>query len=536
MEALLQDVRYAIRSLAKAPGFTVVVMVTLALGIGGNTAVFSVLDTLLLRPLPFADAGRMVVAWDYNTGQGQEYAELSPGRLAALRDRVPSLADVTAFDFAGFTLTGVPDPERLTALTVDHRFFPLLGATPSLGRTVLPEDDRPGAPAVVVLSAGFWHRRFGGDPAVLGRTLLLDGVPATVVGVMPSGFQFVQRVDLWAPLALPDSVWADHRTHWLRMVGKLRPGASLSAARAEVDAVSHTLERELPEANAGWRTSLVPVNEGLFQGPVKPAMLALLGAVGFVLLIACADVANLLLARATTRRREIAIRTALGAGRGRVLRQLLTESLLLALAGGALGLLLATWGLAAIRAALPAVVLDFSPRIAEMWLSGTVLVYTLAVSVVTGVLFGLAPALQAARPDSSGALKESDARGSLGPSRQGLRNTLVAGEIALALVALTGAGLMIRSFVNRAGANPGFRAAPALTVWYRLPEAKYPDRERVAAFTHAALERFARLPGVTAVAVANVLPLSGESVQIPFTIAGRPPAAAGDAPWANVRV
>ncbi|HEX2095286.1 MAG TPA: ABC transporter permease [Longimicrobiaceae bacterium] len=535
MDTLLQDFRYALRSLLKSPGFTAVAVLALALGIGGNTAVFSIIHTLLYRPLPFPDADRLVVVWDNNVREGQEFSEVAPGHVRALRERGRSFQGVAAYDYAGFTLTGAGEPEQVEGHVVDAGFFPMLGVRPALGRGFLPGEDRPAAAPVVVLGHELWRRRFAEDPRVVGRTILLDGVATTVVGVLPADFRFPGAGDVWTPLALSDSAWQLRGEHFLRVIGKLRPGVSVDDARAEADALSRELERSHPETNRGWRMSVQPLNEGLFQGPIVPIMVVLLGAVGFVLLIACADVANLLLARAATREREVAVRLAMGAGRARLVRQLLTESLLLALLGGAAGVVLAVWGLDALGAMIPATLLRYVPQMAHLGIDGAVLGYTLLLSFGTGILFGLVPALQASRPDLASTLKEGD-RGSAGVRRGRLRSTLVVSEVALALVLVTATGLMVKSFLRQLSANPGFRPERSLVFWLNLPEARYREGERIVAFQDALVERLRSLPGVESVGTVDPLPLTGEGRERRFTVEGRPVLTPADTPWANLRV
>ncbi|HEX7242174.1 MAG TPA: ABC transporter permease, partial [Longimicrobiaceae bacterium] len=534
-DTFLQDLRYALRTLRRSPGFLVMAVLALALGIGGNTAVFSIVHTLLYRPLPVADAERLVVVWDNNAGDGQEFSEVAPGHVRDLRERARSFEGITAYDYADFTLTGSGEPEQLEGHVVDASFFPMLGVRPVLGRGILPADDRSGAAPVVMLAHRFWQRRFAGDPGVVGRTVLLDGVATTVVGVLPAEFRFPGAGDVWAPLALPDSTWEVRGSHFLRVIGKLRPGVSVGAARAEAESLSRELERSHPEVERGWRMSVQPLNEGLFQGPIVPTMVVLLGAVGFVLLIACADVANLLLARAAAREREVAVRLAIGAGRGRLVRQLLTESLLLALLGGAAGSVLAVWGLDALSATVPATILDFSPQMAQLGVDARVLGYTLLLSLATGVLFGLVPALQASRPNLAATLKDGD-RGSAGARRGRLRSTLVVCEVALALVLVTATGLMVKSFLRQQSANPGFTPERSLVFWLNLPRARYPDGARVTAFHDALVDRLRALPGVESVGTVDPLPLTGEGSEQRFTIEGRPVPTPADTPWTNLRV
>jgi predicted permease len=519
MDALWQDFRYALRALRKSPGFTVAAALTLALGIGGNTAIYSLVDTLLIEPLPFADGERLVMLWEENQREGRAYSEVSGAQVRALQQRATVFEDIAPYDWFGFTLTGGGAPEQLTGTVVAHNFFEVLGVGPVAGRLFRPEEDREGSPPVVVLSHEFWRREFAGDRSVVGRALVLNGVPTTVVGVLPEGFRFEVPADVYHSLAQPESLWENRRARVLRVVGKLAPGVSLARARAEAETIAASLAQEFPETNTGWTLSVVPATEGLFQGPVRPSLVALLGAVGFVLLIACADVANLLLARATGRRRELAIRAALGAGRRRLVGQLLTESVVLASVGAIAGLLLAAWGLSALEATFPAAMLRGTPRLTQVEIDGSVLAYTGLLTVFTSALFGLAPALRATpvrlRDELAAAGRSTAGRGS-----GRLRAALVASEVALALVLSTGAGLMIRSFVNQVVANPGFRPDNVLTFWTSLPQSRYPDGPSIAAFQLRALEALRALPGVEMAAAANVVPLSGEGARTDFSVRG----------------
>ncbi|HXV87070.1 MAG TPA: ABC transporter permease [Gemmatimonadales bacterium] len=535
MDALWQDLRYAFRALRKSPGFTLAAVVTLALGIGGNTAIYSLVNTLLLEPLPFEGGERLVMFWEENDREGRSYSEVAPAQVRALQQRATAFEDIAPYDLFGFTLTGSGEPEQLTGTVVAHNFFGLLGVTPLAGRLFTPEDDRQGAPPVAVLSHEFWRRRFAGDPSTVGRSLLLSGVPTTVVGVLPEGFRFEAPADVYHPLAQPESLWENRRARILRVVGKLAPGTALARARAEVQAISRSLEAEYPETNAGWEISVVPAVEGLFQGPVRPTLIAFLGAVGFVLLIACADVANLLLARATGRRRELAVRAALGAGRRRLVKQLLSESLLLAGFGAAAGLLLAVWALSVLESVFPAAILRATPRLTRLEIDGSVLAFTGLVTIVTGLVFGLLPALRATRASLSEELAE-EGRSTADRGRGRLRAALVGAQVALALVLCTGAGLMIRSFVNQVLANPGFRPDNVLTFWTALPQTRYPDGPSIAAFQLRALETLRALPGVEGVAGANVVPLSGEGARTDFTILGGDAGAAENLPTTQYRL
>ncbi len=523
MDTLRQDLRIAARALRNSPGFALTAILAIALGIGANTAIFSIVDTLILRPPPFEDAKRLAVFWAENPQQGARYNEVSPADVRAVRERSRSFEAIAAYDFGGAVLTGTDEPERLSGLVVDAGLFPLLGTAPALGRGFTPADDRDGAPPVVVISHGLWQRRFGGDPAVLGRSILLSGTPTTVIGVMPPDFHFAMNSDVWRPLALPDSAWQS-TDGWLRTTARLRPGVSIDAAATELDAIAAALERERPGSSPGWRFSLQSFNQGMSQGPIGFMMLLMLGAVAFVLLIACADVANLLLARASGRTRETAIRKALGASRARLIRQLLTESLLLSVAGAVVGILLALWSLYLVRTALPMNILEFSPRLAHLGVDARVLAFTATLAFASALLFGIAPALTASGPDLTATLKEGDRGATIGPRRHRLRATLVGFQVALALVLLAGAAVMMRTFLAQYSANAGFHSDNLLTMWVSPNQSAYPEREHLRGFQRAVTERIAALPNSEAVALTSAYPLSGEDSRWPLNIEGRAPA------------
>ncbi|MGH7577365.1 MAG: ABC transporter permease, partial [Longimicrobiales bacterium] len=455
MDHLERDLRFALRSLARRPGFTTIAIIAVALGIGANTTIFSIADTMLFRLPPYDDADRLVVLWEENPTQGARYNEVAPLAIQPVRERASGLEQLAVYDYRSVTLTGAAEPERLTGLVIDANLLPMIGIEPMLGRNFNDSEDVFGAPPVALISHGLWQRRFGGDPDIIGRTIELT-IPHTIIGVMPADFHFAVASDVWMPIGqmLAPSDWGSE-SHVLRTLAKLRAGVSVERARAELDAVAASLEREHPRSRAGWRFSVHRINDGMFQAPVKPMMLLLLGAVGFVLLIACADVANLLLARGAGRAREIAIRTALGAGRVRLVRQLLTESLLLALAGGVAGTLLAAWTLGLIRSAIPASILEFNPRMASLGIDPRVLGYTAAIVVATGLLFGFLPALRASRPDLADSLKEGDRASTAGRGQHRLRGALVGLQAALAVVLLTGGTILMRSFLAQQEANPG---------------------------------------------------------------------------------
>ncbi|MBA2340498.1 MAG: ABC transporter permease [Pyrinomonadaceae bacterium] len=538
MNTLWQDLRYGVRMLAKNPGFTFIAVLALALGIGANAAIFSVVNAVLLRPLPFEHSERLVRVWGTNVKKNLERRSSSFLNFTDWQKQNHVFESMTAYTGAAATLTSEGSaPEQLGGIGFTGDLFAVSGAQPALGRTFAPEElaaSAEGAPIVVVISNDLWRRRFSSDPNITGKQLTLDAnKSATVIGVMPADFKFpvdFSNVDFWLPLDPTDELNAERDTNYLQIVGRLKPNVSLTQAQAEMNTITARLEQEYPEENAGRTVSLVSLHESLV-GNVRPALLVLLGAVGLVLLIACANVANLLLARAATRSREIAIRTALGARRARVVRQLLTESALLSLAGGALGLLLALWGIDLLVAAIP---FDVA-RLGEVNLDARVIAFTLGVSVLTGVAFGLAPALQASRVDLNETLKEGGRGGTESLRRNRVRSLLVVSEIALSLVLLIGAGLLIKSFWHLREINPGFDPNNVITATLSL-SGKYEEESQQAEFFQRAVGRISALPGVEAAGAIFPLPLSGNAVQGDFEIEGNAPLGAGEKPNANFRM
>ncbi|MFL6285550.1 MAG: ADOP family duplicated permease [Pyrinomonadaceae bacterium] len=543
METLLQDIRYGARVLARHKGFTAVAVITLALGIGANTAIFSVVNELLLRPLPYRDAERVVMLWEV-TPEGRHQNTTSRKNFLAWREQSKSFETIAAFSDQRANLTGAGDPEEVSTQMASSGLFNVLGVDAVVGRTFTKDDIEPGAPRVAVLSYGLWQRRFGGDRGVVGRPITLSGEPYTVIGVVPANFQWHIRsrsgtgkpAEVWTLLTMPasqaDAVGAWHG-RFLSVVGRLKPGVSREQADAELKTIEARISEDDPQYSKGYSAEVIHVREQLV-GNVRPALWLLLGAVGFVLLIACANVANLLLARAASREKEIALRTALGARRMRIVRQLLTESLLLALLGGLGGLALAWWGIQALVAISPRDLVNLQ----GVGLNLTVLWWTLAVVVVTGILFGLVPALEATRVDLNDTLKEGGkgASGQRARSR-GLRGALVVAEVALALVLLVGAGLLVKSFARMRNIDTGFRTDNVLTMVVRLPEAKYNEDPKVVGFFRQTLERVRAIPGVRSVGIVNYLPLyGGLGSATGFTVEGRPAPPPGEEPSTNVRV
>ena len=530
MNTFRQDLRYGTRMLVKKPGFTLIAIITLALGIGANTAIFSVINTVLLMPLPYKDGERLVAVWGRLKQVDQ--VELSPNELLDYRQRSRVFSQFAASESANLNLTGGLEPVRLEGRAVTANLFPLLGVPPLMGRTFTEEEDKANA-RVAVLSYSLWQSTLGGASDAVGRTIALDGKAYEVIGVMPSEFNFPPPVtnykqsEIWVPRSLETETRRD--AHNLFTIGQLTPGATFAQAIAEMSGIAQQREREDPRKQIG--INLVPL-QGQVGRQLRPSLLILAGAVGFVLLIACANVANLLLASASARRKEIAVRLALGASRWRIVRQLLTESLLLSLAGGGLGLLLAAWGTEAIRA-LGA---DQIPRADQITVDGLVLGFTVLLSMATGAIFGLAPALQASRDDLNKTLRDGGGSGSASGHHR-LRTTLVMTEVALSLVLLVGAGLLIKSFWRLLNVDPGFKTHNLLSLELSLTSERYADQMTRSAFYQQLLERVSALPGVRSAALVNHPPFSGRRGINAFKLEGRPdPTGIEDTPLADFRV
>jgi putative ABC transport system permease protein len=536
LEDLLQDLRYGARMLMKKPGFTLVAVITLAAGIAANTTIFSIADALVLRPFRFPHQERLVNVWERALlGGGFDHGSVAPGNFNDWREQSESFERLIAIGGRSFVLTGEQQPERFGGYGVSAGFFDGLGAKPAIGRTFLPGEDEPGRDQVVVLKHSLWERRFGSDPNIVGRTLTLNSKPFTVIGVMPADFNFpFNGGEVWSPLAFDDKTKQERLNHNMRVIGLLRQGVNIAQANADLDAISRRAQRLFPETNAGRSAGVFDITED-FTGESQDYMTPLVGAVAFVLLIACANVANMQFSRAFGRRKEIAVRLALGASRWRLVRQLLTESLLLALAGGVIGLLLSAWAVDTLRAAMPE---DFGksiPGFDRFGVNRVVLLFTLVISMLTGVLFGLMPAWQASKPDLNESLKEGAKGASSADSRQRLRGALVVAEIALSLVLLVGAGLMVRSFVAMLRDDIGFNPHSALSFRLSLPEEKYSEAQR-RGFYDQLLKRLETLPGVVAAGAVSILPLSNDSDGRIFKIVGRPPFEKGNEPGADYRI
>ncbi|HEX8088997.1 MAG TPA: ABC transporter permease, partial [Blastocatellia bacterium] len=499
METIIKDLRFAIRMLAKNPGFTAVAVIALALGIGANTAIFTVVNAILLRPLPFKEPSRLVMVYGMDPKIGQERIPLSVADYLDWRSQNQTLETMAAFSTNRFNYTSGETPEQVQGAWVTADFFTALGARAEMGRAFQSDEDQPGTEPVVVVSHGFWQRQLAARTDAVGQQVNLNSRAYTVVGVMPAGFAYPDDAELWAAQKLNPP--ARRGPYFMWGLGRLKPGATLEQARAEMDTVARRIQQETHSTQNDWTYNAASLTEEIV-GDVRPALLILLGAVVFVLLIASANVANLLLSRAAAREKEIAIRSALGASRARLVRQLLTESLLLASAGGVIGLLLALWGVDVLVALSP----DNIPRLNEVRIDGAVLGFTLLVSLLSGVVFGLAPALYSSRLNLNESLKEGARGASESLGRRRLRNALVISEIALSLMLLISAGLMIKSFVRLQNVNPGFSPKNILTMQISLPGAKYPEDDKASAFYQQLLARVESLPGVQSAGLAFSLP------------------------------
>jgi len=503
METLLQDLRYSARMLRKSPGFTAVAALTLALGIGANTAIFSVVNAVLLRPYPYKDEDRLVWLWE-TSPPGVHGSNPSPANFLDWQKQNKVFEQLEAINVRDFNLIGDANPERMRGMVITHGLFSLLGVRPQIGRDFFPGEDRPGHSNVAILSHELWQRRFGGDPNILNQSITLDDQQFTVIGVMPPSRGLRWRdTDIWTPIAFTAAQAQNRRGYPLNVIGRLKPEVTLEQARSEMSLIAGRLANQYSDTNAGWDVRVAPLLEDAVS-EIRPSLQLLLGAVAFVLLIACANVANLLLARAAVRQKEIAVRTALGASRWRIVRQLLTESLLLSLAGGIIGLTLASWGLKIMMAMADI----FWPRVMDLSLDVRILAFTTAITLLTGLSFGMVPALQVSKPNLNEMLKDAGRGSTEGGRRQIVRNALVVVEVAISLVLLVGAGLLMRSFIGLQKVDPGFDPKNALTVSISLPERKYPEKDRQAAFYSRLIERVSALPGVQAMGAASSVPFS----------------------------
>jgi putative ABC transport system permease protein len=529
MDTLRQDIRYAFRRLFKSAGFTIVAVVTLALGIGANTAIFSVLNGVILKPLPFPESHRLVGI--YHLSEGRRTTMSGPN-FTDVRKQSQTLAGAAAIARGRVVLTGAGEPVRLDAADVSASFFDILGVRPIRGRTFRPDENEPGKTNVVVLSYGVWQQRFGGSDQTLGKRITLDGQQVEVIGVMPNGFAYPADRVLWTPIEHTKEFLSTQRGAWyIHGIGRVKPGVEIGQVTAEVQAIGKQLAKQYPDANEGVDMTATSLHEATVAN-IRQSVWILLGAVGFVLLIACVNVANLLLARAAARESEMAVRTALGAGRRRLVRQLLTESIIIGVAGGALGLLLAVWGVELLVGLEPQGV----PRLKEVSVDGTVMAFTAMLAVLTGLLFGIVPAFQATRAAVSDSLKEAG-RGAI-TSRSGarVRGALVVAEMALAVTLLAGAGLLIRSFATLAAVDPGFEVENALTFELSLSGERYAKDPQQVMFVDELMPRLRAIPGVQNAGASVFLPLSGSSIVLTFAVDGRPPLPPSQQPAIQVRV
>ena len=535
---MLSEIKVALRGLAKTPGFTVIAIATLALAIGANSAVFSLINALLVRPLPYQEPSRIALIWEQFATQGLERIPCSPPEYLDLEKEFQSGTGLAAFNYQAFNLGSGDVPERITGAVVTPSLFPLLGVEPIKGRTFAREEQGEGHDDMIVISERLWKRRFNSDPMLVGRTLLLNGRSYTVIGIMPATFEFpiplfgiqgnvfAERVDLWKPVAFTKNELEQRGGRSYGLITRLRPGVSLMQAQAELDKIISNWKQTYKDnySGGGFGAKIYPLQDQVVGG-MRTGLTILLGAVVFVLLIACANLATMLLARATARERELAIRVALGAGRWQLLRQMLVESVLLALAGGAVGCVLSVWGLEL----LTRIGARTIPRLGEVNLDLGVMLVTAVVAIGTGILFGLIPALASAKPELTEALKEGGRSATAGTRTNQVRNSLVVGEIALALVLLVGAGLLLKSYARVQNIDPGFDRGNVLTAEIDLPSPKYPGRsspdynhgQALVNFWNEALQRVRQLPGVEAAAATVVLPLSGSNTDSSFAIEGR---------------
>jgi putative ABC transport system permease protein len=533
MRNLFSDLRLGLRILFRNPGFSATAILLLALGIGANTAIFSVVNAVLLRPLPYQDPSRLMQIWHVPPAKsfpGLTLFSVSPANYLDWRSQNHSFEEMAAYGGARFNVGGKEQPESMQAATVAASFFSILRVQPLLGRGFTPDDDRPGQGHVVVLGNALWRQRYGADPGVVGRNIVLDGETYQVIGVMPPAFQFPSWAQLWTPMAWTDEKRAVRGNHNYLVIGRLRPGVDIRAAQAELSGISTRLEQLYPEDDKGWGAKILTLREQAV-GDVRPALLVLLGAVGFVLLIACANVANLVLGKILARRKEIAIRSALGATRFAILRQVLAETVLLALAGGALGLFLASFGTTLIVKFLA----DRLPRFAEITLDGSVLAFTAFLALFSGVLAGVLPALRFTKTDVNEALKQGQSRGS-SDSGSKTRGLLVVSEVALSLVLLVGAGLMVRTLYQLSNVRPGFDANGQLTMTVSIPPNKFTTPTAYIAFFERVLQEVRATAGVDSAAVIDDLPMDNGGSHQPVSVEGQPVVPMADQPEVDVRL
>jgi predicted permease len=531
IETTWRDIRFGVRALVHSPIFTVVTVLSLALGIGANTAIFSVVNGLLLRPLPYPESEQIVDVWHTPPQQsfpGLDRFSVSPANYLDWKAQSNAFEQMAIYTYTGLSLSTSNDPLPLIGAAVSSDFFSVLRTNAMQGRTFTPDEEQPGRDQVVVISHGLWQRAFGANPNIVGQTLTLNSRSFTVVGIMPAGFQLPREADLWVPLAWDDKERQTRSIHDYIVIARLKQNVSLPQAQAEMSTISTRLEQQYPEENSGWGAVVIPLREDLV-GDIRTALLVLFSAVGFVLLIACANVANLMLARGANRRKEMAVRVALGAGRARLVRQLLTESVLLAVTGGVLGLLLAVWGSRML------VRLGSLPNSGDIGIDTWALGFTLLVSFAAGIIIGIVPALQFTKSSLSETLKQGSGRTGGSPMKQHTRKALVVSEVALSLVLLIGAGLMIRSFWKLQNVDPGFDTSNALTMSVALTPIRYSEPHQQLAFLDRAMEQIRAVPGVVSVGTTTTIPLAGGGSTQPFSIEGRPTGTIAEQPMAQTR-
>jgi putative ABC transport system permease protein len=532
MNSVIKDIRFALRTFVKQPAFAIIAVITLALGIGGSTSIFTVVDAALLRGLPYKSPEQLYHVWEQVPRQEFPKREMSyPDYQDYQQNNV--FEGLAAYTGGGALLSGRGESENVFGPRVSANFFQVLGVDPILGRTFQPDEDKQGGPRVTVLTYGFWQRKFGGDPGIVGQALTINGESYTVIGVLPASFQFALRNnDLWLPYQPTQNQLTRRYMHGTNLIGRLKPGVDPTQATSDLNVIASRIEQQHNDSHAGITARIVPLQEEIV-GSVKPILLVLLAAVGFVLLIACANVASLLLTRSLSRQKEVAIRSALGASRWRVIRQLLTESVLLSLAGGAAGLLIAYWGVPALVAAIPQQQQIAMPFLRDLGLDAGILTFSFALSFITGLVFGLAPALQSSRLDLNESLKEGGRHSSASASHR-LRSALVVSEIALAVVLLIGAGLMMKSLWRLLNTDVGFKTENVLTMTIVLPPAKYTEANQQINFNTQLRERVHSMPGVLGAGTVNILPVNGGNTTR-FYVDGDPVPAPGQEIEANIR-
>ncbi len=519
MDNLINDIRYAVRSLVKRPAFSLIAVFTLALGIGANSAIFSAVNALLLNPIQLTGLDRVVTVWDRFAERGVDHNEVTMANYLDWKSQNQSFEHLALSRWWSANLGGVETPERLQGSLITANYFDAVGVKPILGRGPLEEENQPGRDAVAVIGYNLWQRRFGGDPNILNKTITINGITRTIVGVLPEGFNYPKGAEIYSPIAITPELARSRQSHSYYVVGRLKPGVTTQQAQAEFDTITTRLAQQYPEANTGWSANVIPIVKDTVR-MYDTALWVMMGAVGFVLLIACANVANLMLARATGRQKEIALRSALGASRWRIVRQLLTESLIIALVGGTIGVLVAVWGVDLLRAANPGEAAKFAPGWDRLGINLAVLLFTVGLSLVSGLIFGIFPALQVSKPNLNNSLKEGGRTGSGGSNR--LRSSLVVFEIALSLILLVGAGLLMRSFMSLMNTNPGFNSDHLMTMTMVLPSAKYKEPAQKVAFYSDLVQRAQNVPGVQSAAAVNYIPLGGSNSSDDFLVEGVP--------------